>query len=418
MRIPVILALASLTLVAQPAQAGKLRDTLSTLYGGDGITLRNSGVFNHAAHFTEESLDALNEFSSRALRMDAPMISVDGGAVFEYDPVVDDFVEVPGVLGSLFAERPQPLGKGRFTMGFNYSDRHFQNFEGHDLSGIQVELGHVDLNAPGVDVCIGGPPGACYTFERDHVEVELDIDLQVRALALYADYGLTDRIDVGIIVPMVRTELDVVADAHVHTDDTSRFLVGRVLHAFDPAGLDGDAPHSEAHDRATGLGDVLLRGKYALYAGEQLSLSVVSHLRLPTGDYKNLAGTGRWGGRTALLASSLFRLGEQSTISPHVNLAFDLNNTIEGTDQLQLTAGLDYGFHLVGLPSSVSVDVLHRSSINRRSGGGDDVTDLAVGYKWRMGDRSSGYIGTRWPLDRQDGLRPDVAIEIGGQLSF
>lgn len=61
MRIPVILALASLTLVAQPAQAGKLRDTLSTLYGGDGITLRNSGVFNHAAHFTEESLDALNE---------------------------------------------------------------------------------------------------------------------------------------------------------------------------------------------------------------------------------------------------------------------------------------------------------------------------------------------------------------------
>ena len=101
------------------AYAGDLRDTLSSLYGGDGITLRNSGVFNHAAHFNQDSLDALNEFSARALRIEAPLISVDAGAVFEYDPVVEDFVEVPGTLGSIFAERPQPLGEGRFTMGFN-----------------------------------------------------------------------------------------------------------------------------------------------------------------------------------------------------------------------------------------------------------------------------------------------------------
>ena len=318
---------ASLLAVSGGAEAGKLRDTLSTLYGGDGITLRDTGVFNHAAHFNQDSLEALNEFSARALRIESPLISVDSGAVFEYDPVVEDFVEVPGVLGSMFAERPQPLGEGRLSLGFNYSDRRYRNFEGHDLAGISVELGHVDLNAPGPDVCIGGPPGACYTFEEDKVLVDLDIDLKVRSLVLYADYGVTERLDVGVILPMIRTELGVHAEGRVEHHESSHFLAGRVLHAFDPAGIDGDAAVSEAYDRATGIGDVLVRGKYAVHAGERLAVSLASQLRVPTGDYRNLAGTGRWGGRTALLMSGLVRLGERATLTPHLNLAFDLNNT-------------------------------------------------------------------------------------------
>jgi len=418
MRSFVLLTTAVLCLGITDVQAGKLRDTLSTLYGGDGITLRNTGVFNHAAHFSQDSLGALNDFSARALRIEAPHLSVDSGAVFEYDPVVDDFVEVQGVLGPMFAERPQPLGKGRINTGFNYSDRQFRNFEEDDLSHISVELGHLDVGAPGIDIYIGGPPGRCYTFEEDHVHVDLDIDLKVRSLAFFAEYGLTDHLDVGVVIPLLKTELDVKAHGEIEIHESSRFLPGRVLHAFDPAGIDGDGPDSTANGQATGIGDVLLRSKYALYASERLALRVATQLRLPTGDYRDLSGTGRFGGRTALIAATMFRLTERSTLSPHVNVAWDLNNTPQGTDQLQWTAGVDWGFQIAGIQSSVSLDVLHRSSLNRRSDGGDDVTDLAVGYKWRMGERSSGFVGTRWPLDRQDGLRPDVAFEMGGQLSF
>jgi len=407
-----------LTIFTGHVEAGKLRDTMTTLYGGDGITLRDTGVFNHAAHFNEDSLEALSEFSARAFRIEAPLISVDSGAVFEYDEVVEDFVEVSGSLGSLFAERPQPLGAGRLAVGFNYSDRRFRNFEGQDLSDISVALGHLDLNSPGVDVCIGGPPGACYTFELDHVIVDLDIDLQVRTLQLYADYGLSERLDVGVIVPLQSTTLDVHAEGRVEADASSRFLVNRTLHAFDPLGIDGDAALSQARDSATGLGDVLLIGKYGVYRSEKLSLSLVTQLRMPTGEEKNFNGTGRWGGRTALLAATIHRLGEETTFSPHLNLAFDLNSTAEGTDQVQIIAGVDYGFRIMNIQSSVSLDVLHKSSIDHRQGAGDDLTDLAVGYKWRMGGSSSGFIGTRWPLDKRKGLRPDVAFEIGGQLAF
>lgn len=418
MRVPTTTVLVLLTIVAGHVEAGKLRDTMATLYGGDGITLRNSGVFNHAAHFNEDSLEALTEFSAQAFRVEAPLISVDSGAVFEYDEVVEDFVEVPGTLGSLFADRPQTLGEGRLTVGFNYSDRRFRNFEGQDLSNITVELGHLDLNSPGIDVCIGGPPGACYAFEQDNVIVDLDVDLQVRTLQLYADYGLTERLDVALIVPLQRTTLDVHAEGRVEAHESSRFLVGRTLHAFDPLGIDGDAALSEASDRATGLGDVLLIGKYGLFASDRLSLSLVTQLRMPTGDEKNFSGTGHWGGRTAVLAATIFRFGEETTLSPHLNLAFDLNSTAEGTDQVQIIAGVDYGFRVMEIQSSVSLDVLHKSSIDHRQGAGDDVTDLAVGYKWRMSGSSSGFIGTRWPLDKRQGLRPDVAFEIGGQLAF
>ena len=418
MRVANTSALVMFMIVAGHVEAGKLRDTMATLYGGDGITLRNTGVFDHAAHFNQDSLEALSEFSAQAFRVEAPLISVDSGAVFEYDEVIEDFVEVPGTLGSLFAERPQTLGEGRLTVGFNYSDRRFRNFEGQNLSDISVSLGHLDLNAPGVDVCIGGPPGACYTFEQDHVIVDLDIDLQVRTLQLYADYGLSERLDVGVIVPLQRTTLDVHAQGRVEAHESSRFLVNRTLHAFDPLGIDGDAALSEASDRASGLGDVLLIGKYGLYRGETLSLSLVTQLRMPTGDEKNFSGTGHWGGRTAILAASIYRLREETTLSPHLNLAFDVNSTAEGTDLVQIIAGVDYGFRIVGIQSSVSLDVVHKSSIDHRQGAGDDLTDLAVGYKWRMGASSSGFIGTRLPLDKRQGLRPDVAFEIGGQLAF
>lgn len=82
MRSFVLLTTTVLCLGITDVQAGKLRDTLSTLYGGDGITLRNTGVFNHAAHFSQESLEALiperNHMAAGRLQLDCIKMFLDG----------------------------------------------------------------------------------------------------------------------------------------------------------------------------------------------------------------------------------------------------------------------------------------------------------------------------------------------------
>lgn len=417
MHAPRITLVASLLLLSPVIKAADVRDTLTQLYGGDGITLRDTGVFNHAAHFSEDSLAALNRFSTQALRASAPVVSVDSGLVIEYDPVVEDFVEVSGMLGPMFAERPQTLGEGRVSLGFNYSDTRFSRFDGEDLSDTTVQLSHENVGGPGADVCIGGPPDACYLFENDTVMVDLDIEFTTRLFAAFFDYGLTDRLDVGLMVPVLRTEVDVRAEAYVVEDPTRQFLP-RTLHAFDVTGNDGDGPVSRARESHTGIGDVLLRSKYHLIGDERYKVSVAAHLRLPTGDYRQLQGTGRLGGRLSLLAAAVWPLGNGTRLSPHLNVTADLNNSADGTDQAQLVAGIDWGIRAFGAEASVSADLLVRTNISHRGRSSDTLADFAVGAKWRAGASGTVFFGTRIPVNRNRGLRPDVVFELGGQVSF
>ena len=57
---------------------------------------------------------------------------------------------------------------------------------------------------------------------------------------------------------------------------------------------------------ATGLGDVELRGKYRLTRAERGGLALGLDLRLPTGDYKDLLGTGATQTKLFLIGSGDF----------------------------------------------------------------------------------------------------------------
>jgi hypothetical protein len=97
----------------------------------------------------------------------------------------------------MFAERPQTLGAGRLSIGFNFSHTRFNRFDGEKLSDTTVRLGHENVAGPGADVCIGGPPDACYLFENDTVMVDLDMDFSSHLLAVFMDVGVNDRLDLG-----------------------------------------------------------------------------------------------------------------------------------------------------------------------------------------------------------------------------
>ena len=54
------------------------------------------------------------------------------------------------------------------------------------------------------------------------MDIEFDVDLKFRTLALGAAYGVTDRLDVGIVIPFVDAELDVASRASIVVDPESR----------------------------------------------------------------------------------------------------------------------------------------------------------------------------------------------------
>ena len=72
---------------------------------------------------------------------------------------------------------------------------------------------------------------------------------------------------------------------------------------------------------ATGLGDILLRGKYNFVRSNANALAASIDLRLPTGDEDDLLGTGATQTKLQLLAS-----GEYGLFAPHAYFGYTFSN--------------------------------------------------------------------------------------------
>jgi len=85
-----------------------------------------------------------------------------------------------------------------------------------------------------------------------------------------------------------------------------------------PAAPCFDAVFSDSRS-VTGLGDVVVRGKYQFYTGERLGIAGGLDARLPTGDEENFLGSGTLGLKPFVVASYRGR------ISPHGEVGYELN---------------------------------------------------------------------------------------------
>jgi hypothetical protein len=99
-------------------------------------------------------------------------------------------------------------------------------------------------------------------------------------LSLYATYGITDRWDVNVLVPIINTSLDVSVRAVLNNAEINP-LTGRPTHLF-PNGTNVATRHID--DDSTGVGDVLLRTKYHFLSSNGFNLASGLSLRLPSGD--------------------------------------------------------------------------------------------------------------------------------------
>ena len=237
-------------------------------------------------------------------------------------------------FGPSFAERPTTLGKaGAFTFGTTFQRTVFRTFEGVNLRGGLTAEVHLD----------GRPVRQLFTAA---------IDFSTATTSFVATAGLTRDIDVAVSVPWVRLSL-----AGMRTSGTGSTLgAGTIVREVE----------------AAGIGDILVRGKWAPWQTERGAIAAAFEARLPTGDQEQLIGTDGVRSKVLFLGSTTAGI-----VSPHVNLSYQfggpgarVREVPDGLDELvdaRVGAELGYtvGVEIAAHPSlTLSADVLGRSLRN------------------------------------------------------
>src|SRR5262249_4128362 len=144
-------------------------------------------------------------------------------------------------------------------------------------------------------------------------------DLTSQVFSFFGTYGVTDKWDINVVVPVILTSLDVVANANIHHQggDHQFLLVGQ--NSYDV--VEGTTiksirlqfvtvrPHQVTgtiSDSKFGVGDILLRTKYRLNDQAGMNMAAGLGIRLPSGTPGNFQGTGDTFAGPFLIASRNF----------------------------------------------------------------------------------------------------------------
>lgn len=296
------LFLQSLVLAQTPGGAGVVAHT--PVFADDPIVLATTGLV------TQVSQQIGAEISNIPLGTSA------GGFTYSYDSALGVFNRTTETFGPAFAERAVTQGQGRFSFGMNYLHSRYDSLDGKNLENgeIKFNLLHQPLTPPSF-------------VEGDVIQAELNLNLKSDTTALFFTYGVTNRFDLGLTVPIVRVAMDLTYSATIL--DFATRTVSPTTHVF-ATGSKTQAFNTQGS--ASGIGDVVLRGKYALTGG----LAVGVDLRLPTGDETEMLGAGAAQARFLLIASSR----AARMVSPHVNIGYTVAGG-ETNDQFNYVGGIE-----------------------------------------------------------------------------
>ena len=137
---------------------------------------------------------------------------------------------------------------------------------------------------------------------QQYITEYMALEPTVDSVKTVFSYGVTSRLDVGAIIPVNHIEM---SGRRQWDYDVSRsFAVSPADQAFFTPGPKGTGfVQDEGNINATGLGDITVRTKFAFTDQGADGVGLLFDLRLPTGDEENLLGTGKAGGKIALLTA-------------------------------------------------------------------------------------------------------------------
>lgn len=335
-----LVALLSLgTPAAAQSQGFNLRDLL-TDFLREGITLAPpAGNFpSHSAHFIggdSPQFQALQRFNSElASQLSSfPLASSAGGFSYRFDPALGVFTRSVDSFGPIYAERAETIGKGRFNLGVNFS--HFTFDQVGDLAlrdgDVRLVFTHEDTNRDEGNTNL--------FFEGDLITAQLFLKVETDITAFVLSYGVSERFDIGLAVPLVSVSLEAQTDAAIQRIATS--VSAPTIHQFIGGGSEATI---RQRGSASGVGDIVVRGKFQAVRGTAGGLALAADVRLPTGEERDLLGTGATQVKGLLIGS--LRWGP---FSPHVNAGYTWSSKgpddTELPDEVSYTGGFDWSLH-------------------------------------------------------------------------
>ncbi len=440
------LALLALLLTLVPRLAAQhLRDELSDLFifgagqdplflGGTGDPNNPESVRIHGNHFVPAAVASngtvisflTNSIGSNVANV--PVSATSGGSTFSFEGGVP--VRTSTSAGPVFGERAQTLGRGRVLAGLSRTGVQFKTLRGVDLDNLNFTFTHANSDFEGCDSIAGGDCSllGVPTLENETIGLNLALDVKLTVTSFLLTYGVTDRLDVGVVLPLVSTSLEGSTEAQINP-----FGPPPAVHFF---GGTPDNPVLTAsrfvRGSATGIGDVDARVKVNVRRSDPLSVGLLADVRFPTGSESDLLGSGSFAARGLAILSSRF-----GNFSPHANLGYLYRGGAFETDEVLGTLGFD---HLLAPWATLAIDLvsqlqvgdsplqvpgpvviqspyvrtIHPSAIPDTR---DDLVDGSIGAKLTAANGLTVVGNAEWPLNR-GGLRPDVIWTFGLEYNF
>jgi Putative MetA-pathway of phenol degradation len=317
-----------------------LQQAIGPLQGG-GMPPGGTGTGHKGGHFEAEfinTLAPLNAAVGSELTL-LPLGSPGSGLVYVYDPTLKTFTASTVDLGPILTERANTTGRHKVRVGFSYQRFSFSSLDGTNVHSLPASFTHIDdanpsemtgnqvpVQPPGgpivnCSITTPSPAGSSSTglcgFVRDRIDTVTNLNLRLNQYTASATFGLTNRIDVSLAIPIINVGTDLSSVATIinnsNTDD----------HVFKS---DPSCPTTPCRQRtftnsssATGIGDIVLRAKGVVWSGERAAVAVGADLRFPTGDELNFLGSGTYGFTPFAVFSYTGR------VSPHVNVGYQVN---------------------------------------------------------------------------------------------
>ncbi len=392
---------------------------------GDALTEHGRHYLSNRVPRNEAMLLFLGDAVANVVG-ELPAVAMHGGGPGYIDA---DGNEVPISLGPIFAERAETLGAGRFFFGFDVSGFRVSQFNGVSADNLVANFSHEDSNVASDPLPSPGAP----LWERDILQVRMNLEMDVVVATTALSVGLTNFIDVGVVLPVVRTRLSGSTEAQIIPLDPSH------EHRF---GGTAAAPilraTAAAEGSAVGVGDISARLKINLTGGTRsdrppagFGVAILGDVQFATGNEADLLGLGRSSGRLLAVFS-----GRSNGFSPHLNAGYLLREGDFTSDAVLATAGFDAR---VAGSVTAAVDLLTEwelddpqfpipgdiefgepaplSFASTTIGERRTRIDLAVGLKFRVGSGMVLVTNALVPV-RDVGLRSDVLWTLGLQGSF
>ena len=321
-----------------------LATLIQDVFGPRGLTVDSLAALpdgsTHSAHFNSAFQLNISRFNiAIASQLSAlPLPSPASGFTYRFDADTGTFSRSTQSFGPILAERAETIGRGKTLLGYNLQAFSFDSLDGVNLQHVPAVFTHDDAQ-------LGGG-------RTDVVVTDNALRLSVSQFTGLVTYGLTDRLDASVAIPLVHTSLAVASAAVIHRFGTTR--EGAAHFFADPTtpGVIGDHREFSASGAATGIGDVLLRAKGTVMRRGQNAIAAGAEVRVPSGDEDDLLGSGAWGVKPFVVLSFPYK-----RVSSHLNfgyqwngrsmLAGDVSQQVAGDlpDRLLFAMGVDTGIN-------------------------------------------------------------------------